>query len=228
MCPPAAPGRAQSSWGRRGSPTFHRRQSPARAGCGKCAQGHRAEGPQILGGHWPHGWAGGGETGEGLTRHQPALPRRTEPLSQLPWYSQQRTTPGRAQARALSPPAGGGPVVTPSRRAGEPTPVHTCPPASPQRRGTHAPAGTLQQPVSRARCALFRRGRASRSTGGARAGDGGGQPGGAEHHWWLERAEGTRWGSGLWWSSRWPGQPRCKEGADTCPVSPSPVTAWPA
>lgn len=65
MCPPAAPGTAQSSWGRRGSPTFHRRQSPARAGCGKCAQGHRAEGPQILGGHWPHGWGGGGETGEG-------------------------------------------------------------------------------------------------------------------------------------------------------------------
>lgn len=59
-------------------------------------------------------------------------------------------------------------MVTPSRGAGGPKPVHTCPPASPQRRGTHTPAGTLQ-PVSRASCVLFRRGRASRSTGGARA-----------------------------------------------------------
>lgn len=119
MCPPTAPGTAQSSWGRRGSPTFHRRHSPARAGCGKCAQGHRAEGPQILGGHWPHGWGGGGETGRGLTRHQPALPRRTEPLSRLPWHSQQRPTLGRAQG-ALSPPAGGrarGHSLQGSRRA---------------------------------------------------------------------------------------------------------------
>lgn len=179
------------------------REQPRAAGAGGEAPhftGGRAQpgrgvesAPKVTGQRGPRSWeatglmagAVGEKQGRGLTRHQPALPRRTEPLSRLPWHTQRHTAPGRAQGRALSPPAGGGPVVTPSRRAGEPTPVHTCPPASPQRRGTHAPAGTLQQPVSRARCALFRRGRASRSTGGARAGDGGGQPGGAEHHWWT-------------------------------------------